>query len=51
MTDSQQSPDPQETEQGLFKKYPKLQIIIIAFIAYGLLFGMCAIVGVLLLRG
>jgi hypothetical protein len=40
-----------EPEPGLFKRYPKLSIIIIAVVAYGLLLAMCAIVGVLLIRG
>lgn len=51
MSEEDQQPPTPEAEPGLFKRYPKLSIIIIAVIAYGLLIGMCAIVGVLLLRG
>lgn len=51
MSDEDQQPQAPEAEPGLFKKYPKLSIIIIAVIAYGLLIAMCAIVGVLILRG
>lgn len=51
MSDPERTPDPEQTEHGLFKKYPKLSIIVIAVVAYGLLLGMCAVVGVLLIRG
>lgn len=50
MSDPQPTPESEEREQGLFKKFPKLSIIIIAVVAYGLLIGMCAVVGVLLIR-
>ena len=51
MNDQNQTPESENGEQGLFKKFPNLSIIIIAVVAYGLLFGMCAVVGVLLIRG
>lgn len=45
-------PDPRRSmDGGLFKKYPRLSIIIIAAVAYGLMLGMCIIVGILMLRG
>ncbi|CAN5198291.1 hypothetical protein BH24CHL1_BH24CHL1_02990 [soil metagenome] len=51
MSDPQHTSETEESQQGLFKRFPKLSIIIVALVAYGLLFGMCAVVGVLLIRG
>lgn len=51
MNDPEHTSESEEREQGLFKRYPKLSIIMVALVAYGLLFGMCAVVGVLLIRG
>lgn len=51
MNDQKQTSESEKGEQGLFRRFPNLSIIIIALVAYGLLFGMCAVVGVLLIRG
>ncbi len=51
MNDQKRAPESENDEQGLFKRFPNLSILIIAFVAYGLLIGMCAVVGVLLIRG
>lgn len=50
MNEMDQPPATDEND-GLFKKYPKLPIILIAVVAYGMLLGMCAFVAVLVLRG
>lgn len=45
------SDETEEPQQGLFQKYPKLGVIIVAGVAYALLIGMCAVVAVLMIRG
>lgn len=51
MSEERQPDTERPSNEGLFKKYPKLSIILIALVAYGLLLGMCIIVGILMLRG
>lgn len=51
MNDERPLDKERQQDQGLFKKYPKLSILIIALVAYAVLFAMCAIVAVLLIRG
>lgn len=51
MNDIEHTTPTEEPEGGLFKRYPKLSIIVIAVVAYGLLLGMCAVVAVLMIRG
>jgi hypothetical protein len=52
--DEQPTPqhEPEETgEQSLFKKYPKLGVILVAAVAYAILIGMCLTVLILAVRG
>ena len=52
MSEEPQLENTPEPEPGLFKKYPKLPVILVAVVFYAILLAMCAIVGVvLLLRG
>lgn len=51
MNDGQQAPAPEDDQRGIFERYPKLSIILIAVVAYGLLLGMCVFVAVLMIRG
>ena len=51
MNNPERPPNRDDENQGLFKKYPKLSIILIGLLSYGLLLGMCAFIGVLMLRG
>lgn len=46
-----QEEDLEEPQQGLFQKYPKLGVLIVAGVAYALLIGMCAVVAILMIRG
>jgi hypothetical protein len=54
IVDEQPTPqhEPEETgEQSLFKKYPKLGVILVAAVAYAILIGMCLTVLILAVRG
>jgi hypothetical protein len=51
MTDRDSPASPDEPEPGLFQKYPRLGVIIIAMVAYGILIAMCLVVAVLIVRG
>jgi hypothetical protein len=51
MTDRDTSVSSDEKEPGLFQKYPKLGVIIVALVAYVLLISMCLVVVVLIVRG
>lgn len=51
MADETRPDHDQESPQGLFKKYPKLGVLLIAGVFYLTLLVMCVIVAVLILRG
>jgi hypothetical protein len=51
MSDQLPPDDSTPAEPGLFKKYPKLGVLVIGAVSLALLLGMCVIVGVLILRG
>ena len=51
MSEDMPRDDNDEATQGLFQKYPKLGVILVAGVAYALLLGMCAVVAVLMIRG
>jgi hypothetical protein len=51
MKDCEKPVSPKDPEPGLLEKYPKLGVITVALVAYGILFGMCLLVAVLIIRG
>lgn len=51
MDDGSPPDEQQDMERGLFQRYPKLGVILIAGVAYAILLGMCAVVAVLIIRG
>lgn len=51
MTDRETPDSPDQPEPSLFQKYPKLGVIIVALVAYGILMAMCLVVAVLIVRG
>lgn len=48
--DQPEKPSPDE-QVGLFQRYPKLGVILVAVVAYGILLAMCVVVAILIYRG
>jgi hypothetical protein len=51
MTDEHRNDEDAEEKHGLFQRYPKLGVLLVAVIAYGILLAMCVIVAILIYRG
>ena len=51
MSDDQPVDDSDRNQQGLFQRYPKLGVLIVAGVSYALLIGMCLFVAILMIRG
>lgn len=51
MADENRPEDDNASEPGLFQRYPKLGVLLVALIAYGILFAMCIVVAILIYRG